>query len=550
MEYHAHALLPTIIILIAGISGGGIMRALKVTPILGYFIAGVVIGPSGMGLINEGGFILLLAEIGVVLLMFDIGLHLSFPQMWRMRYDLFLVGPMQVLSAAFVIGLIAHLCGIEWESSIIIGLGLALSSTAIVMQLIREKGQTNNPLGQTSISILVFQDLLMVFLLVLVPALGGEGEHVISVAIMMAMLKTVIAFIVVYIAGKYIIQPILTKIVKFSEEELFTAAILLIVIATATFTAQTGLSMSLGAFLAGIIISETDFCYMVKSEVKPFRSLLLALFFITVGMTLNLEFLINNFFKVLLFVFILMFIKIVTLAIVAVVSKRSFLQSLQLGLWLSQAGEFGFVLFSLAFHQGLITSDTHQILMSVIGISFLLTPVMVLLSHKLGYIFSNDKVQFTSAVGKVVICGFGAEGKNVARLLHGSGIDYLGIDEDSRRIATARSQGFNVAIGDVSQYRMYSSINVEDASAIVFALDSDENLAIYIKRLRFKYPSLKIFANVLEEKNLALLKGSGVSESCFDKHQNGIGISKFLLKLFNKTDEEVETLIRLRAKIY
>ena len=551
MEHATQSLLPVIFILIAGITGAATMKFLKITPILGYFIAGIIIGPSVLGLVGESEFILLLAEIGVVLLLFDIGLHLSFPQMWRLRYDLFVMGPLQVGSATAAIGLISHfLFNFSWETSLVIGLGLALSSTAIVMQLISEKKQSNNPLGQTSMSILVFQDLLMVFLLVLIPALNGKSEISLQFSMLMALLKTIGVFAIVYVAGKYLLQPILVKIVKFAEEELFTAAIMLTVIATATFTGYAGLSLPLGAFLAGLIISETNLCYMVKAEVKPFRSLLLGLFFITIGMILDLNFLSQNIGKIIVFVIALMAIKIITLLLVALFRKRSILASMQLGLWLCQAGEFGFVLFNLALKQDILDPDTHQILMSVIGISFLLTPLMIFISDKLARSKGPDKTQKYNVDGRVVIFGFSAEGKNIARLLHGVDIEYLGVDNDYTRIATAKSQGFEVALGDPSKMNIYKSINVKDALALVFTLDSDKNLTNYIKRVRKKYPNLKIFANVLEEKNLKALKNSGVSKCCFDKRQNGLGVSRFLLELLGKKPDEIELLIKARVIEY
>ena len=547
MEHSVHSLIPVILILVAGISGASLMKFLKITPILGYFIAGIVIGPSVLGVIKEDSFILLLAEIGVVLLLFDIGLHLSFPQMWRLRYDLFIIGPLQVGFATILIGLVTHFLGFSWEASLVIGLGLALSSTAIVMQLISEKKQTNNPLGQTSMAILVFQDLLMVFLLVLVPALGGTSELSLPFSMLVSLLKTMGVFIVVYVVGKYLLQPILAKIIKFAEEELFTASILLVIIATATFTGYAGLSLPLGAFLAGLIISETNFCYMVKAEIKPFRNLLLGLFFITVGMALNFNFLSENIGKVIILVAGLMFIKVITLTVVAFIRKRSILSSLQLGLWLSQAGEFGFVLFGLAFKQGILDQNMYQILMSVIGISFLLTPLMISISDRICNSKTSTKISTYNASGRVIIFGFGAEGKNVARLLHGAGIEYLGVDNHDMRVATAKSQGFDVTLGDPAKMNIYKSINVRDAAAIVFALDNDAHVASYIKQVRITYPKLEIFANVLEEKNLQLLSDSGVSKSCFDKHQDGLGIGKFVLELLGKKPKKIKQLIEARV---
>ena len=215
MEHAVHSLIPVIIILLAAIIGVVVMKALRLTPILGFFVAGVVIGPSALGWVQESDLMTLLAEIGVVLLLFDIGLHLSFRQMWRLRHDLFVMGPLQVATAGVTIGVVSYFFGLTWEVSIIVGSGLALSSTAIVMQLLAEKKQSSNPLGQTATSILVFQDILIVFLLILVPALGGQGEVSLPAAMGMAILKAAGALIIVYFLGKYLLQPLLSKIINF-----------------------------------------------------------------------------------------------------------------------------------------------------------------------------------------------------------------------------------------------------------------------------------------------------------------------------------------------
>jgi monovalent cation:H+ antiporter-2, CPA2 family len=543
MEHAVHSLIPVMIVLLAGIVGAATAKALRLTPILGFFIAGVVIGPSALGLVHQNELMTLLAEIGVVLLLFDIGLHLSFRQMWRLRRDLFVMGPLQVLAAGVVIGGGAYYLGLSWQAAIIVGAGLALSSTAIVMQLLHEKKQSNNPLGQTATSILVFQDILIVFLLVLVPALGGQSDVSLPQAMGMAIVKAVGALIAVYGVGKYILQPLLARIIGFAQEDLFTASILLIIIATASFTGYAGLSLPLGAFLAGLIISETTFCYMVKAEIAPFRTLLLGLFFITVGMTLNAEFLVNNWLPILGIVAAIMMVKVATLLPVAMLQKRSATTSVQLGLWLSQAGEFGFVLFALAFAQGLLTENIYQMLMVSIGVSFVLTPLMITLSDKIGARSDCSQPDVYDAQGKVIILGFGAEGKNVARLLHSAGIDYLGIDPDVMRISTAKSQGFNAALGDPAKPSLYTSIHTTSAKAAIFALDNDGNLPTHIKRLKQRFPDTEVFANLLQDKSKSSLKNLDVTHMVHDTHQNGIAISRAALLFLGKSPEETEKLI-------
>lgn len=543
MEHAVDSLLPAIIILIAGVMGAAVMKTLKLTPILGFFIAGVIIGPSALGLVHESELLSLLAEIGVVLLLFDIGLHLSFRQMWRLRHDLFVLGPLQVLAAAAGIGSVAYHLGLSWQASVIIGAGLSLSSTAIVMQLLHEKKQASNPLGQTATSILVFQDILIVFLLILVPALSSESNTPVAQAMGMAVVKAIGALIAVYLTGKFLLKPLLSQVISFAQEELFTASILLIVIATASFTGYAGLSLPLGAFLAGLIISETTFCYMVKAEIAPFRTLLLGLFFISVGMTLDASFLLTNWLLILGLVLGIMCIKTLSLIPMAMTQSRSFINATQLGLWLSQAGEFGFVLFALAANQALFDNHTYQMLMVAIGVSFLLTPVMVGISERIGCKVNCRQPDLYDAEDKVIILGFGAEGKNVARLLHGAGIEYLGIDSDAGRVQTAKAQGFNVALGDPAKPSLYSSIHAGDASAAVFALDHDGNLSTYIKRLKKQFPDLPVFVNVLEEKTRDKAKNAGAKTALYDTRQNGLKISRSLLQYLGREKEQIQRLV-------
>ena len=413
------------------------------------------------------------------------------------------------------------------------------------MQLLAERKQSGNPLGQTATSILVFQDILIVFLLILVPALGSSDTNIAGLfsTVGMALLKAIGALAVVYVVGRFLLQPLLAKVVHFAEEELFTAFILLIIIATASFTGYAGLSLPLGAFLAGLIISETHFCYMVKAEIHPFRTLLLGLFFISVGTTLDLSFLLNNGLTVLAVVIALMGLKVVTLIPVALLQKRTLLTSTQLGLWLSQAGEFGFVLFGLAYSSQIFDQSTYQILMVAIGVSFVITPLMISASDKLGKQADCSQPDSYDSDGKVLILGFGPEGKNIARLLHAAGIEYLGIDDDLMRISTAKSQGFNVAMGTPEKSSLYTSIHAGDAKAVIFALDSDQHLAKYIERLNKRFPHLVVFANVVEEKYKTSLAQSNATAAVFDKHQNGLDMGQTVLQYFGKPKDQINTIL-------
>ena len=345
-----HALQPIIILLLAGIVAVTLMKPFKMSPIVGYLLAGVLIGPDGIALIEESKTTHLLAELGVVFLLFDIGLHFSLGHIWDARREILGLGPIQVLFCTLAIAGIPLALNFDPVLSFIIGAGLALSSTAVVAQVLAGHRQNSCPVGSGAMAVLIFQDICAIFLLILADSFGGDSASLIH-TMGAATLKALGVFLLTILIGRYLSTPLLKGVSSLKNEEIFTAAALLIVLAMAAFTGFIGLSLTLGAFLAGMMISETPYRHFIQTEIKPFRGLLVSFFFITIGMSLHLTTIFHSWWKIILIVVLLILIKTIFIYLAALSLRSSNKISIQLGFLLSQGSEFAFVVFFPASYQ-------------------------------------------------------------------------------------------------------------------------------------------------------------------------------------------------------
>ncbi len=543
----AHELAPVIILLSAGLLGVLLMQILKLTSILGYFFAGVVIGPHVLGIVAESDLKTLLAEIGVVFLMFDIGLHLSVERLWEGRRQFVGYGLAQMVSAGLLFFSIALLAGQSVEAALIIGGGLALSSTAIVLQLLSEQEETTSPVGRSSTAILIFQDIAVVFLLILVTVLGDNSASLVE-SLGLALLKAVAVLTIVFLLGHFVLKPALSWINHFNSMELFTAAILLIVLGTATATGLAGLSLPLGAFLAGLIISETEFRYQVQAEIQPFRNLLLGLFFITVGLSLDLTVIAEYWLLVSAMVAVLFAVKVGSLWLVAHFSGGSPSFSIRLALLLGQGGEFALVLFGVAVEDKLLDGLSAQLLMATIGISFVLTPFLVQFSNRLACRLAKTECEQVTTKnvcrGRVLIAGFGVVGQTLARVLEAEGIQYTALDRDRDRIAKGMSEGFNVAFGDPVQPRILALAGAEKASAIVIAIDKVMCAKTIMNWLKQKHEHIPVFIHAHDPSALESLKQVNAN-IMIDIEESGYALSSAVLRHFAVPHPQIDHHLRM-----
>ncbi len=501
-----HTLLPVIILLLVGILAIAITRPLRMSPIVGYLIAGMVIGVHGFGWIEEDSTTHLLAELGVVFLLFDIGLHFSLGHIWDARKDILGLGPLQIIFCTGAFALLALMLGLDVDISIIIGTTLALSSTAVVAQILADQNQQHCPTAISATAVLIFQDICAIFLLILAHSMEDPTSSLSSV-IGFAALKALAAFITAILIGRYLIGPLFKLIAKLKDNEIFTAVALLIVLATATATGVLGLSLTLGAFLAGMIISETPYRHLIQTEINPFRGLLLGFFFITVGMSLDTTVILAQWWKIIYIAVLLMLIKIVLIYAAARLLKTPATRAFSMGVLLAQGSEFAFVIFAMPALQTALGSEKASILISAVAGSMVLTPLAVALGKKILEYNANksweeEQKQQTlkdSKASSVIIIGMGTIGQQVADALNSYGISYRGIEVDHDCFIGACTKGYLVGFGDATDLRLMDTVKFSQAKTIVITF-TDYSIAKELTPIvKQRYPNLSLLISVKDE---------------------------------------------------
>ncbi|MDH3640248.1 MAG: monovalent cation:proton antiporter-2 (CPA2) family protein, partial [Gammaproteobacteria bacterium] len=399
-----------------------VFKRLGFGAVLGYLTAGIVIGPAGLGIIRDVDNILHFAEFGVVLLLFVIGLELQPSRLWVMRKSVFGLGGAQVLVSAVLLGTAALLLGLDPTAAVVVGFGLSLSSTAFALQMLAEKKQLTTRHGRTSFSILLFQDLAVIPLLALIPLLGGGGEPGgVDRALVFAIIKAVAVIVVVVVGGRYLIRYVFRFIAATETHEVFTALALLTVIGTALLMHWVGLSMALGAFLAGVLLADSEYRHALEADLEPFKGLLLGLFFIAVGMSVNLALIRSEFLQVMGLVVGLLLLKVLVLFGIGRVSGMSARSASSLAAALPQGGEFAFVIFGVAVAAGVLSRDLVGLLIVVVTLSMVLTPFLfsgnALIQSRLAGRPATDYEHPDEQENHVIIAGFGRFGQIVARIL-------------------------------------------------------------------------------------------------------------------------------------
>lgn len=499
------ALLPVLLLLAVGIFAVTLARPFKVSPIVGYLLAGMTIGPYGLGLIPESETVTLLAELGVVFLLFDIGLHFSLRHIWDARIDILGRGPLQIALCAAAFGGIALAAGLPGTIALVVGGALAISSTAVVMQVLAERHQRNCPVGLTATAVLIFEDICAIFLLIFATSLEGSDAGLGS-ALGLAFLKAAAAFGAAILLGRYAVGPLFAGLARTRNEEAFTATALLIVLAAAVTTGWFGLSLTLGAFLAGMAISETVYRPIVQTEIKPFRGLLLGFFFITVGMGLNINVLAQEWPLVLLAIAALAIIKVVLVGLASLAFRWSVPGSVQLAFLFANGSELAFVIFALPAVQADLGETAATVLITAIAASLALTPTLAAfgrwLAGRLRRLKSGQpesELQPRDLAGPVLIIGMGEVGRTVADGLAEFDIGYTAIERDQRRLAQAVADGYQAAFGDAGDPRLWEPLAASERRITVITAPDWEVLRDIEAAARQRYPQMRRFAAVRDE---------------------------------------------------
>ncbi len=534
-----------------------LFKKLGLGAILGYLAAGALIGPAAFGWIKDVENIMHFAELGVVLLLFIIGLELEPKRLWALRRSVFGAGGVQVLATGVVLAGMGVVLGLPLKTAIVAGMGLSLSSTAFALQLLAEKKQLTTQHGRLSFAVLLFQDIMVAPMLALIPILGTTREGVASGPIWLSALEIIGVVAGVILAGRFVLRPILRTIAAVHVREVFTAMALLLVIGTALLMDEIGLSMALGAFLAGVLLADSEYRHALEADIEPFKGLLLGLFFISVGMSLDVAAFIERPGNVLGVVAGLLTIKFSILYFIGRANKLSNDSSRSMAFILPQGGEFAFVLFSAAVAAQAMSKELADLLILAVILSMIATPFLVAFNDTLlkKWLKSADTREFDAIdeENKVIIAGFGRFGQIVARILRARKIDFTALESSSGQVDFVRKFGSKVFYGDAKRLDLLRAAGADKAELFVLAIDKvDESIQI-AQIAKENFPNLKIYARARNRQHVYKLKALGVdylirdtyvsSLEASEKVLEGLGIgyseSKRTVDLFREHDERI-----------
>lgn len=500
-----------------------LFKRMRLPPILAYLVCGIMAGPDLMALFEQPESIHVFAELGIVFLLFSLGLEFSLPKMLAMRHWVFGLGLGQTLLTTAVFATGALFFGMDIYAALVVGCMAALSSTAIVIKQASEGGMLNTPRAQMAVSILLFQDLAVVPMLILIPLIADGGEQSLALAVAMALLKGTLVFGILLSAGKWVLPKVFSEVANTRTDELFVLTTILVTLMAAGLTHAFGLSMALGAFLAGMMLGESQYRHQLEADIRPFRDILMGLFFITVGMRLDLPVLATQLHWVLLGVLVLMSVKILLIRASAWVFRAARQESWAAGIKLCQMGEFSFVIAALAVNHNLLTSEMASTLLAIGVISMAFTPWLVENSLELAKRIVNQPVpdavpdnQLLKESGELqnhaLIFGYGRVGQSVARLLQTEAIGYMAIDADPVRVQESRSAGYPVFFGDVSQKDILRAAGVERAKLALLTFDEHDKALEVIKTVKSLNPDLPIVVRTRKDYHLEDLYSAGATQ--------------------------------------
>lgn len=498
------ALTPAIVLL--GVCGASVIASkfLRISSIVGYLLAGILIGPHVFGLIAESGTTHLLAELGVVFLLFDIGMHISAREIRESRSDLIGLAPAHMILSAVPFSIILGLIGLPWPAAIAVGVSLALSSTAVVSRIIDDRGLNTCPLGKSAIHVLIFQDIVAIFLLIFASSLGGEGANLLWTMLRAAGMA-ILAFGAALLAGKYLMGPFLRLIASTRSQEAFTAATLFLVLGAAAATYMLGLSLTLGAFLAGLAVSGTAYRHQIQTETGPFRSLLLSFFFMSVGLMLDVPALLANLPLVIFLAFAILITKTLLGALAGLLNGWSRAGTTQLGFLLAQGSEFTLVVLSLIVASTTLIPPFYEtLIVAAVALSLAMAPVWADIGMRLSRRIaawkrvesSAPQVDSTASRGPVVVFGMTETGRLAADALRANNIGFIALDNDPDRFISAAADGYDVHFGNAANMNLFSAIAGQNASAVVVGAPNYEVAVSVTPSVEREYPDTLRFVTL------------------------------------------------------
>lgn len=494
-----------------------VFRRMRIPPVLGYLVTGILVGPSVFELLADSEQMHFLAELGVVFLLFSLGLEFSLPKLMSMKGLVFGLGSAQLSVTTGVIAAVCLLVGLDLEQALIVGAVFALSSTAIVIKQLSEMRQTNSGSGQMAISVLLFQDIAVVPILILIPMLGTDSDF--GLSLLLALGKGVGAFVIIFLAGKLILPKLFDEIARARSDELFVLTAIMVVVLTGALTYSLGLSAALGAFLSGMMLGESKYRHQLDADIRPFKDILMGLFFVSIGMMLNLSLVAQQWPLLLLCLPLLILTKSLIITAFYLNRRAKRRSALKSGIYLAQVGEFGFVVLALAQKNSLLSDSTVSFIIALGVLSMALTPILMHRADKLAKKLIKSQtlleqplpIPTTCELMKdhVVICGFGRVGQTIARFLKKEAISYIAMDQDPVRIQEALVGGENVLFGDSRHRDILKSCHVDKAKLVVITFDDNHSVMQVLSACMEMGQDIKVMIRTRDDTDMAKLKEAG-----------------------------------------
>lgn len=553
-----HILGEVLIFLAAGTLLAPVFQRLRSSLVLGYLVAGAVIGPRVLGLVEGDARTTGIAELGVVALMFTIGLEITLDRLRVMRRHLLGLGAGQLVATAAVIGGAAALVGVEPRVAIILGGGLALSSTAVVLQILAERGELASRAGRLAFAVLLLQDLAVVPLLALVAALAGPTQEVVG-TVALTLAKAAAALAGIFLVGRLVLRPFLGLFRFDTTPELFTGVMLLVLFGTSFATAQFGLSLGIGGFVAGMLLAETEYRHQVAADIQPFRGLLLGLFFMTVGMSVDLNLIASRLVIVIGLTLALLATKAVVTTLVARTQGIPWGPAINVGLLLGQGSEFAFVLLGAAVASRLMDRALADVMVVVIALSLAATPLLAFVGRRIETrLAARDGDSLAHVAGEteelaehVIVGGFGRVGQSVARLLAAAEIPYVAIERDAPRVAAARKLGHPVYFGDASRVEVLRAAGAARARAAVIILDNAAAAETAVQAVRRNFPGLSIYVRGRDHRHRRRLEALGATHVVHETNELSLQLGGRVLRGMGTPEAQTEEIVaRHRADDY
>ncbi|WP_341225369.1 cation:proton antiporter [uncultured Arcticibacterium sp.] len=544
-----------------------VLQRLKLPSIIGFLLTGVVIGPYGLSLINAVEQVEILSEVGVILLLFVIGMELSIKQLVSIKRTVFIGGFLQVGLTVLVAGLVYYFLGNSWNEAVFVGFLFSLSSTAIVLKTLQDRQEISAPHARNALAILIFQDIIVVPMMLITPMIAGESTNI-GMSILSLLIKSGVVLAITYVSARYVVPKLMHAVAKTNSKELFLLVTITLCFAVAFLTSEIGLSLALGAFIAGLIVSESEYSHQATSIILPFRELFTSFFFVSVGMLLDLSFFLSNIPVILLLVLVVFVVKSSIAATAVAILKYPARTALLTGLSLFQVGEFAFILSKVGIQYNLLSVQTNQYFLSVSIVSMILTPFVIIFSEKIAGRFMGiskklglektvasdnniEEIAKAKLENHLVIIGYGINGSNLAKAAASSNIPFIVIEMNAETVRREKRKGLPIIFGDATQDHILEAVHLSTARAVVIAISDNFGTQTIIKNIRSQSDSLFLVVRTRYVKETSELLALGADDVIPEEFETSIQIFAHILQNFLVPESDIEQLVeKVRADNY